>query len=78
MQTKFILYSTEGCHLCDIAKGVLISVGLDPTHDIETIDIITDATLLDAYKESIPVVMNIRTKEQLFWPFDAQDVKGML
>lgn len=78
MQAKFILYSTEGCHLCDMAKDVLVNAGLDPNHHIDTVDIMSDSTLLEAYKESIPVVMNTRTQKRLFWPFNKQDVEEVL
>ena len=78
MQAKFILYSTDGCHLCELAKDVLISTGLDVAKDIHIVDIIEDEKLLDAYKESIPVVMNRYTGDRLFWPFDAADVKEVI
>jgi 5,10-methenyltetrahydromethanopterin hydrogenase len=78
MKAKFILYSTEGCHLCNIAKEVLINVGLDANEDIHIVDIIEDEELLNTYKESIPVVMNTKTNERLFWPFNAENVKEIL
>ena len=78
MQAKFILYSTEGCHLCELAKDVLVSAGIDKNKEIQTIDIIDDELLLKEYKESIPVVMNVNNKNKLFWPFNTEDVKGIL
>jgi hypothetical protein len=61
-----------------MAKDVLVRAGLDETQDIKVVDIINEAALLEAYKESIPVVMNTKTNKRLFWPFDANDVEEVL
>ncbi|TDF42473.1 glutaredoxin family protein [Alteromonadaceae bacterium M269] len=77
MQAKFILYSTDGCHLCELAKQVLLNFGL-VQEQIQTIDIMDDDMLLSEYKESIPVVMNKENSKRLFWPFNVEDVEEIL
>jgi glutaredoxin len=47
-----VLYSREGCHLCDDARAVLERVG----HPFTEVDIDTDDELFKRYLERIPVV----------------------
>ena len=47
-----VLYSRDGCHLCDDAREVLIRIG----HPFEEIDIEADPDLHRKYLERIPVV----------------------
>jgi len=49
---KVVLYSRQGCHLCDDAKDLLIQRGLQP----QVIDIDADPTLLAQFNECVPVV----------------------
>jgi hypothetical protein len=53
-----VLYSREGCCLCDDARAALIELrGRHPeAFSIEELDIDTDDRLLRAYLERIPVV----------------------
>ena len=52
---RLILYTREGCHLCDQAKDLLLTYArwLPP---IEEIDIETDPALLERFSTCIPVV----------------------
>ena len=47
-----VIYTREGCHLCDEAKQLLATFGIAPTE----VDIDTDATLLGQYDDCVPVV----------------------
>ena len=47
-----VLYSREGCHLCDDARAVLERIG----HPFEEVDIEADPDLHRRYLERIPVV----------------------
>lgn len=49
---KTILYTREGCHLCDHAKAILEEHGLV----VESVDIDQDPELLQKYNFTIPVV----------------------
>ncbi|MEE9346082.1 MAG: glutaredoxin family protein [Methylococcales bacterium] len=70
--SKFILYGTDGCHLCDEARDMVDMVlsSQNSPIDYAYIDIIADDQLLDLYGESIPVIQAIQSNRQLCWPFD--------
>ncbi|MEE9424379.1 MAG: glutaredoxin family protein [Methylococcales bacterium] len=75
MQTthsKFILYGTEGCHLCDEARDLLDLVLSHQGKPIDYpyIDIADDDQLLELYGESIPVIKMIQSSKEIGWPFD--------
>lgn len=48
-----ILYTRQGCHLCEDAKAVLVRHGLS----VEEVDIDRDPDLTARYNECIPVVV---------------------
>ncbi len=67
-----ILYSTLGCHLCDLAIAVAqphMSNGLS----LEVIDIAEDTSLIEQYGVRIPVVQHKRTGAEIGWPFDESE-----
>lgn len=47
-----ILYTRQGCHLCDDAKALLLRHGLE----VQEVDIDADPTLHSKYTECVPVV----------------------
>jgi glutaredoxin len=49
---KVIVYTRQGCHLCDDAVTLLARHGLRP----ELVDIDADPVLRELYDESVPVV----------------------
>ncbi|EPJ43145.1 MAG: hypothetical protein OFPI_44190 [Osedax symbiont Rs2] len=68
---NFTLYSTEYCHLCELAESILLSQLDSQLHSVEVADIAEDDLLLARYGVRIPVLMNQQTKAELSWPFDA-------
>jgi hypothetical protein len=77
-QLMLTLYSTEGCHLCELALHLLTEdVGV-PEAQIMVIDIATDDELIDQFGVYIPVLENPITGDRLFWPFSATDVTSYL
>jgi glutaredoxin len=50
---SILLYSREGCHLCDIAADVLSRNLLS----FDVVDIDADPTLRERYNECVPVVV---------------------
>jgi hypothetical protein len=69
---KFILYSTEHCHLCEIAESLLASVLDSALHQVDVEDISIDDLLVARYGIRIPVLVDLKSKSELQWPFDAQ------
>lgn len=55
------LLTKPGCHLCDVAREVMISVigtlAEPDTVTVEEISILDDPELLDRYAEEIPVLL---------------------
>jgi glutaredoxin len=53
MTRHVTLYTRQGCHLCDVARDVLLRYGLTP----QAIDIDADPNLRARYDECVPVVV---------------------
>lgn len=73
MTATLTLYTTPGCHLCEQAEEILVSipVAFDP------IDIAEDTELIRRYGVRIPVVADGQGRE-LGWPFDATALRQWL
>ena len=53
---RVVLYSRSGCHLCDLAREVLLAERTRTPFELDEIDIETDDALLRDYGIRIPVV----------------------
>ncbi|HEX4148258.1 MAG TPA: glutaredoxin family protein [Pirellulales bacterium] len=53
MSRNTILYTRQGCHLCDVARGVLERHGLAP----QAVDIDADPELQARFTNDVPVVV---------------------
>jgi len=73
---KWVLYHTQGCHLCEDAEQ-LINNALKNKNDLLLTDIMTDEQLITEYQMCIPVLKSKQGK-QLFWPFTSQIVHEFL
>jgi glutaredoxin len=63
--TDFILYGTEGCHLCEEAVLLLQVAGIEFTEQ----DIIDDEQAMQQYAVRIPVLFHQASGAELGWPF---------
>jgi len=52
---RIVLYTKSDCELCHEAKAVLLALQRELAFELEEIDIATDATLYDTFREEIPV-----------------------
>jgi hypothetical protein len=52
-----VLYTRQGCHLCDDALGVLEAVGRRFPIVVQTVDVDTDPELAARYGLEVPVVL---------------------
>ncbi len=68
---NLILYSTVGCHLCDLAKEQIEPLLVEFSLHLVEIDIADDDILLERYGVRIPVIKLSDSVEELGWPFDA-------
>ena len=67
---RLVMYSRPGCHLCDVARAVLLRIG----EPFDEIDIDSDDELFKRYLERIPVV--VLDGEELYDFFvDEQDLR---
>lgn len=77
---KLILYSTQGCHLCEQAYELYISSGREMQLDI--VDIAFDDTLFSRYGVTIPVISYSHNEDEhpceLGWPFDQEQLEKWL
>ena len=56
MNVEVVVYGAPGCHLCDVAKGVLERQRELLGFELREVDIEGDPELEAAYREQIPVV----------------------
>ena len=76
--SRFVLFSTDCCHLCDQAIALIEPIATDLNVLIEVIDIAESEGLLEKYGLSIPVLANVDANIELNWPFNSADVKKIL
>ena len=68
------LFSTEGCHLCEMAFALTQEMVIDMT--VEIVDIAMDEKLFHRYGVTIPVLYF--QGAELNWPFDSQALQHWL
>lgn len=54
--TQVILYTRDGCGLCEEVKSMLMEIQSDLPHELREVDIESEPDLLKRYAESIPVL----------------------
>lgn len=69
---ELILYSTLGCHLCELAKEQLDPLITHFSLVLTEVDIADDEALLERYGVRIPVIRLKSSAVDLGWPFDTQ------
>lgn len=70
MKTVY-LYSTPGCHLCEIAWDLLAPLINYLPVRLEEVDIAECDELIERYGVRIPVLKFSDYEEELSWPFDS-------
>ena len=53
---EVVLYSRDGCHLCDVVKDTLVQAQKDAEFQWRVVDIDRDSQLREKYNDEIPVV----------------------
>lgn len=66
----FILYGSEGCHLCDDALALCHQLTVPIMLTI--VDIVDEEDLVEHYGQHIPVMQRDVDGKELFWPFDLE------
>jgi len=78
MMQKLLLYSTLGCHLCELATEQVEPVLGHFSLTLVEVDIADNEDLLEKYGIRIPVVKLETSEAELGWPFDTQNVYQFL
>jgi len=73
-----LLYSTSGCHLCELAKALVDNVPLSHQFTLKIIDIANNDRLFEKYGISIPVIKFEHSPQELFWPFNFEELMSYL
>ncbi len=68
----FVLFGTEGCHLCEEAATLLNEACMTFEHR----DILERPDWQEKYGWLIPVLWHERSGQQLNWPFDERQVQA--
>jgi len=71
------LFTTAGCHLCELAYDLLLKVSADLSVEINPVEIGDDDDLVERYGVTIPVVQ-LDNGEELNWPFDEFELKQFI
>lgn len=72
------MYSTLGCHLCEVAGTLVRSCEAINEGDISYVDIGDDNVLIEQYGVRIPVLRHIQSGDELRWPFDDRGLLAWL
>ncbi len=73
-----VLYSTLGCHLCDVAKSLVWSEIRQQGFTLEEVDIADSDDLMEKYALRIPVLLIQGEENDLGWPFDSGQLRDYL
>jgi len=67
------LFSTAGCHLCELAVNQVRQLSLTQSLQLNIIEIGDDDVLVKQYGVRIPVI-KFADNSELNWPFDEHDI----
>ncbi|MGR8931501.1 MAG: glutaredoxin family protein [Gammaproteobacteria bacterium] len=71
---EYILFGTEGCHLCEEAEALLQQVGVT----FQSRDILFNEQDQQRYGVRIPVLLHGASGMELSWPFSEQSVRDFV
>ncbi len=72
------LYSTLGCHLCELAEQQLLPLLGEMAVQVEWVDIAESNDWLERYALQIPVLARLDTGAELGWPFTTEQARSFL
>lgn len=78
MSKTLYLYTTAGCHLCDMALAIVHPLTEQLGVTLELVEISEQEALVEKYGIRIPVIRTEDKEEDLGWPFDTQQAEAYL
>jgi len=76
-QPRVTFYTRTGCHLCDVAREVVVRVCAELGEEFSEIDIDTDPALVAAYNDDVPVTL-VDGRRHDFWRVDEARLRSAL
>lgn len=76
--SDFLLYSTSGCHLCELALQIALPLLALRGEELIEVEIADDEALLQRYGTTIPVIKRLADDAELGWPFDSEQLQDWL
>ncbi|HEX2804889.1 MAG TPA: glutaredoxin family protein [Kineosporiaceae bacterium] len=76
-QPRVVLIGKPGCHLCDTARDVVVSVTSQLGVGWREVSILDDPSLAEQYREQIPVVL-VDGEQHDFWRVDERRLRDAL
>ena len=77
MRHHLLLYSKPGCHLCDLAREMILGLRKEYDFDLAETDITLDQALFKQYWDKIPVLV-IDARTTLTEPIAMADLRRAL
>ena len=75
---QVLFYTTEHCHLCELAEALLVQTPIDPPIPVDVVDIAQSEDLVTRYGTRIPVLRRDDTGQELDWPFTQGELLAFL
>ncbi|MGI9275374.1 MAG: glutaredoxin family protein [Endozoicomonas sp.] len=72
---QLYLYTTSGCHLCEMAEEILVTLAAEGVIQWLPVEISDSDELVDRYGVHIPVVRSEQHDQEIGWPFSRQKLK---
>lgn len=77
--SNMFLYTTAGCHLCELALALLSQAAPaqlleDAGIDLQLVDVANDTELFERYGVRIPVIQVASKGQELGWPFNEDEL----
>ncbi len=70
----YILFHTDGCHLCEQAQGLIETLGIN----YKLQDICDIEELAERYGIRIPVLLRQQDNSELDWPFNIEQLQQFM
>jgi glutaredoxin len=74
---RVTLYVRAGCHLCEVARGVVAEVCAELGEGFTEVDVDADPALLARFDEEVPVTF-VDGRQHDFWRVDPERLRAAL
>ncbi len=74
---RVVVYSREGCHLCEAAEQVVAAVVAETGDSWERVDVDADPELVARFNEQVPVTF-VDGRQHDFWRVDPVRLRAAL